>query len=700
MESGRVSGGSGGHAAAWVQVALGASVCALMTPLEPSLLEEGLLVHFAQRMGEGEHLYRDLVFFSGPLPFEALALLFRVFGEEIAVGRLALAGLSGLATGAVYALAARAGAGALAAAASASLAVAPILLFPLYSSWFYTTLAMQGSVLAAYAALRGVRSDGWAALAGVVVVAVALSKQSVGFVASLGLFGALLWASPAGLRRRRAGSMLAGAGALAGATLGLYALRGDLASLLDSLVVLPLSLEASFGSAGVNYWPLGAFTPEVQRNQAFYLPHLYRLLTGEQAAVPPSVVAATQLLFALPWLALLGLALRRWRAGPLPVAVWMHAVVLLAGLSNLFPRADWGHLAFALPAAACQLWITAFAVPVAAGARRRERALRLPALAAVAAIAIASLPLALRLYRRAEPSPLGPHVPQRAVSRTYRDPGLGRVVDFLHERARPGEEIFVARSEPLLYFATGTRNPTPYGGVLPVRRAEQTQRILAALAGVRFVVMSEIDQPSFLYYRDELPDVQKYLERFFRLPTAYASRPSWIVVLERGGDRGETLEDLFDARAGAQAWIRDGSGERVPHRIAPPKLATRGNRRPLPILLGGAGGGLDYLLELPSDAVFRADIGLARIEGPGGMRTHARGVRLEIAVAEGDGSFRTLASWPVSRARGAGRGWSPVEVDLARYAGRRVTLRLEAVGERGLRAGTLAWWGSPVIVRR
>jgi hypothetical protein len=700
MESGRANGGSGARGVAvWVWVALGAATCALMTPLEPSLLEEGLLVHFAERMVAGEHLYRDLVFFSGPLPFEALALLFRWFGEEIAVGRMALAVLSGLATGAVYSLAARAGAGALAAAAAAGLAVAPILLFPLYSSWFYTTLAMHGSVLAAWATLRGVRSDGWCGVAGIAVAAVALCKQSVGVVTSLGLLATLVWVAPAELRRRRAGAMLAGAGALALATLGLYALRGDLSALLDALVVLPLSLESSFASPGVNYWPVGRFAPEVEAVASFYLPHLYRLLTGEEGAAPAPVVAATQLLFALPWIALLATGLRRAYSGPLPAAVWMHAVVLLAGLSNLSPRADWGHLAFALPAAVCQLWIAAAARPLGSEPRR-EGALRLPALAVLLAAAVTSLPLALRLYRLAEPSELGPRVPQRGVSRVHRDPALSRVAELLRERARPGEPVFVARSEPLLYFATGTRNPTPYGGVLPARRERQSQRILEALGDVRFVVMSEIDQPAFLYYRDELPAVQAYLERFFRLAPPFEGRASWIVVLERGGDRGETLVDLFDVAAGASAWIRDATGQLRRHRVAPPSLATRANRRPLPILLGAGGGGLDYELEIPADALLRADIGLARLEAPGGVRVHARGVHLAVAVREGDAPFHELASWPVEGADAAGRAWTPVELDLAALAGRRVTLRLAAVGERPLRAGTLAWWGSPVIVRR
>ena len=79
---------------------VGFSACWSLTDLEPNLVEEGLLLHVAQRLVHGEHLYRDIVFFTGPLPFELLGLLFRIFGEEIAVGRAVMALFLGGATAA------------------------------------------------------------------------------------------------------------------------------------------------------------------------------------------------------------------------------------------------------------------------------------------------------------------------------------------------------------------------------------------------------------------------------------------------------------------------------------------------------------------------------------------------------------------------------------------------------------------------
>ena len=72
-------------AALWALV--GGFACAWMIPLEANMLEEGIALHLSQRMMGGEHLFRDLASFTGPLPFELLALLFRIFGDDLMVAR-------------------------------------------------------------------------------------------------------------------------------------------------------------------------------------------------------------------------------------------------------------------------------------------------------------------------------------------------------------------------------------------------------------------------------------------------------------------------------------------------------------------------------------------------------------------------------------------------------------------------------------
>ena len=89
---------------AWRWALVGALACAWMVPLEPNMLEEGFIVDIAQRLLRGDRLYQDVVAFTGPLPYELLSLLFRIFGEEILVGRAFVIVLHALATASVYPL--------------------------------------------------------------------------------------------------------------------------------------------------------------------------------------------------------------------------------------------------------------------------------------------------------------------------------------------------------------------------------------------------------------------------------------------------------------------------------------------------------------------------------------------------------------------------------------------------------------------
>jgi len=683
---------------AWVLLwaLLGAVACAAMIPLEPSLLEEGMILHVAQRLVAGELLFRDIASYTGPLPFELLAVLFRLFGQEVVVGRIAIVVLHATACAAVYALARRAEAGPLAHAAAACLASAPVLLFPLYSSYFYATLAVHLSLIAAWAALLGTRSLIWAALAGVLVACVALSKQTLGALLAPALLAALVAGSAPGRRTRQALAMLLGATCAALLVLTVYGLRRDLGAVVQSLVVVPLSLGETFKTPSINFWPPGEFAPELRAIQSFYVPHLYNILTGQPRELGAPIIFATQLLYALPFVALAATAIRRI-SGPLTAATWAHTAALVALTANLFPRPDWGHLVFALPTAAAQLCLLWRVATAGAAGRLVWRAVA----GALVLVLVVGAGLAGRqLHAMAGPASFGPRVPQLPVSKATRSSGVPRAIQFLMRHVQPGEAIFVARSEPLIYFATDTRNPTPFSGVIPVLREQQETSILAALRYVRYVVMSEIDRPQFLHYAEELPSVQAYLERHFRVPKEYArSKPSWIPVLERGPDRGPTALDLVDAAAAAETWIRDSEGEQRTPPSTAPRLASRYNRRPLPILLGPGGGGIDFELEVPTGALFQADVGLRRVSGPERKYLHPERSRLAVSIGTGDG-FETLASIAVLSRRGEGGQWKPVEVDLSAYAGRRVTLRLEVNSELPLEPGGLAWWGSPRVALR
>jgi hypothetical protein len=685
---------------------LGAAACAAVIPLEPSLLEEGIVVHGAQRMAGGEILFRDIAVFTGPLPFELLALLFRVFGSDIWLARIAVVVLHGAACAAIYGVGNSAGGRILGSGAAALHAATPVLLFPFLSIYFYVTVALSLACIATYAAVRGARSARWALLTGAMVAGVALCKQTLGAMLAVGLLAAMIACAPRGGRLRTTLAVVGGGIGVAVVTVGGYALRGGLDDLVRFLVVVPLSFGETFRAPWINFWPLGQFAPEIG-GEGLYLPYVYAVMRNIFLPIPPAVALATQFLFALPALAVAATLLRRL-TGPLPAAVWIHGAALLAASSNLFPRPDWGHLVFVLPAAAVQVLLVLGARTTKA---RSPVSLRIGVAALGLALSAGCLVVGTVLYRAASPPSLGPRLPFRAVSHQNRSPALRHVISHLRENTEPGEAIFVARGEPLIYYATDTSNPTPYSGVIPGIHREQERGILAGLEKVRFVVMSDIDQPLYTYYRDELPGVQAYLERHFRVPREFQHRQSdWLLVLERGPDRGETLVDLVDAQDSARHWLRDGDG-RERDAPLPPKLAVRHNRRPLAFFLGPGGGGVDFDLEIPERAIFEGGVGYPMMVSADSPFDHPPRLTMRVAVRETDrfepvGVVQVVNRRPRSRTlqlhdADPGRAWTQVTLDLRAYAGKQVTLRLEAIPQapRTHERERLAWWGSPRIAR-
>jgi hypothetical protein len=679
----------------WAALAGAAGLAA--APLEPNVLEEGIVVHVAERMSLGDHLYRDAITHTGPLPYEILAGLFRMLGAEIAAARGAVVVLQMLGTLALFALARRAGAGVFAHAAAAVVASAPILLIPLFSTFFYTTLSFYLGLLTAYAGLRAARSARWALTTGALLAAIALCKQSTGVVLTAALLPLACLGAPRPLRARRVAQISLGGGATALIALAVYALRGDLYSFVYAQVALPIALAGSdsFRAPFINLWPPGALDPAIRESWVMYLPSLYHLRQGLHATIGAPIVLLTQLLYALPFVALLATGLCAW-AKRLPPAARLHAAFLLAMTLNLFPRADWGHLVVSIPPALVQLLLLF-----------GDRSIHLEIPRAVNAfvvtlISVATCGVGLWLHDLAGAKTFGPRVPLRPISRATLSPAMPRAIQYLRARVRPREPIFVARQEPLLYFATETTNPTPFAGVLPGLREHQEPPILEALAVLRFAVMSDIDQPVYTYYSDELPAVWAYLERHFRIPADFPlDDASWIGVLERGPDRGETAIDLLAERSGARAWIAQPDGQRVPTPSLPQRLAARQLNRPLPVALGARGGGLDFDLAIPPDAVFQSGVGYRGLSSVNRRYIHPPDTTARVSIRpEGAEAFETLLAIAIDDRPAAGRRWRAVEADLSHFAGQRATLRLEFQTQRAPQPDALAWFGSPRIALR
>jgi hypothetical protein len=264
---------------------------------------------------------------------------------------------------------------------------------------------------------------------------------------------------------------------------------------------------------------------------------------------------------------------------------------------------------------------------------------------------------------------------------------------------QPGEPILVLGNEPLLYFATGARNPTPYPGLLPTPDSEGRRHLMAWVEDVRLVISGELAASGATRPGRDLAVLQRYLEQHFQVPASFRSHPlPRLVVLERGSDRGPVALDLVELAGSAHPWIRDEGGARLPARRSPPDLGIRLHRRTLPFVLGLAGGGIDFDLDLPEGASFLADVGLAPLRG---KRDYWHPSNAVLAVSVGrDGTFERVAAVRLAGGHAAEAAWQPLEVDLASFGAGRIQLRLELEPGAGEPPSSVAWWGSPRIVSR
>jgi len=155
---------------------------------------EGIVLQGAQRILDGEVLYRDFFSFYTPGSFYWMALLFKVFGDSILVARAALMVYGGMFSALTYLLARRACSRGtvLLTVYMLTLVCLPYVFFPMHN-WDSTLWAL----LALYFAVRFLEAPHWgfALAVGVFVSLTCLFEQSKGAGLVLGLalgFGAII----------------------------------------------------------------------------------------------------------------------------------------------------------------------------------------------------------------------------------------------------------------------------------------------------------------------------------------------------------------------------------------------------------------------------------------------------------------------------------------------------------------------------
>ncbi|MCH2186425.1 hypothetical protein MK280_11195, partial [Myxococcota bacterium] len=427
-----------------------------------------------------------------------------------------------------------------------------------------------------------------------------------------------------------------------------------------------------------------------------YLPWVWSNLFQEAGPPSRAWVALTQFLYCLPGLALGVVFFRRFLFRQTPNALFYLSALVFALWVQVYPRADWGHIVYALPVSFGLLVVTAVPSPTRFG-RLLSGSLTAGGIAILIGV---SAWIWLTLESVAGPPFSPPFVMLRPISPMMQNPDLGRVIDYLNRFAEPGESIWVARAEPLLYEATATRNPTRYGGVMPGLTETQDPELIQALEKIRYVVMSDADSPDTQYLRESLPATQRYLERHFVVPDLFLEAGSGIFVLRRGTDRGGTLVDLYDRAGLGKRFIFDHSGRRREFGREPLKFETRFNRRPVAVPIGARGGGIDYSLEVPTDAVLEVSLGVGALFAGAHPFYQAARSRFEVLIGH-SGDFKKIFTTSYDQARDEDSGrWTDYWIDLSPWAGQRVTLRFEVIPEDPQRRLGVAWWGSPRLIRR
>jgi len=529
---------------AWGGLAIFALASLAQVPLVRSghvALDEGQLTMIGHRLVEGQYLYRDV--YTGIFPgiYWITELLFRMFGVDILVTRYAQLVFNGLLAVSVWRFTLR-----LASPAAAWMAVLATtslvyISFPGLTFLSYSTVsllcAMEAALAATDYAASGRTRDG--VRCGLLLAATTIVKQNYGVLALVSIALGLAWSRPWGpLRERslwRTAAPVIWSGLAVAAVAGGYLLATQTFGAFWEATVLTL-----FGSQLTAYnQPMPPLFGEHTVHDGIFV-FLYTpgilfcyLLIGipvaARAAFLSVISVAVRVGYGAAWLALISAPYILWsrlrrdrdseaanRPSPARILVPFSFVMFF----GIFPSAIWSHLAAVLPGQIPLLAALADDAGRAVGMMtflkpmRRSLALGFTGLATVAVI-VACTKVASDV-RKWNPNDFG--VPHASLRVSDRDRHMfEKALAFLRDCARDDETVFVAPDMPILYVASGKKNPTPYDLVVPgdVRDEAMVRDIEAA--GTRCVVLADMMYPQFQPFPVLFPKLNGFLRQSFEV---------------------------------------------------------------------------------------------------------------------------------------------------------------------------------------
>lgn len=425
-------------------------------------LDEGIILQGAQRILDGQVLYRDFFSFFTPGSYYLLALVFRVFGNSYLVAHTALAFTGAMFSPVTYLLARRV------CARQTSLLVAGLmtitalpLRFVVMHNWDSTFWAC----VALYCAVRLLESPStqWAFAAATSASFTALFEQSKGAGLLLGL----------------------GAGFLIIIRVG-----GQSTIFTRSrLIAIALGLAVPFLLAAVYFASRHAFAamlaswfwPLHHYSGANRVPYAYDNMAGEARHELFNSASAGLRLFAMlvysslswvPFLPIVASALlvrlvfRRWQ----PISVgpeWAHYVLVSSTITGLLlsviaGRADYFHFMYLQPI----FFLTLAWLLGGRNIRNRFFTRIAPALGFCLTMSLLALAAELLFATRAGHSV----VTRRGTISTE---GPDTVIEYVQAHVAPRERILIYPYQPTYYYLTQTSNPTGFDFYQPGMHTDQ-----------------------------------------------------------------------------------------------------------------------------------------------------------------------------------------------------------------------------------
>jgi hypothetical protein len=440
--------------------------------------DEGIILQGAQRIADGQVLYRDFFSFYTPGSYYSIALLFKLFGSSMRVARAELIFCGAAFSSLAYLLARRVCSRWSALIGVFAIAMTCLPFRFLVTHWDSTLLGY----LSLYFAVLWIEGGhlGWAFATGSLASVTALFEQSAGFGVVLGLVCGF-----AALAVRDCGNPAFQKGnlriALAGltwpwiATAGYFASRHGLRDMLTDCL-WPLSHYSLTNSVPYGYMITSATGHELWAGG---------LVSRAVLLIAVGPVLITPLLPILAAVMFLWFGFRRWhgeRDQKRPY--WVIISGMLTGLlisALLTRRPDFTHLTYLAP-----LFYLVFPW-VIDGLHPKSRLWQRSVPVVVLYVFLSSLTFGLSMLS----APLRAHHYVKTVRGTIRTDDSERSLEYLRDRVKPGEKMLVYPYEPLYYYLTGTASPSRFDFLqLGMHTSDQFQETVHSLDmdGTRIVL--------------------------------------------------------------------------------------------------------------------------------------------------------------------------------------------------------------------